>query len=40
MTAIVRLIHDMDNPFEYGKNTNADVDTSVLFKLGNCWKID
>jgi hypothetical protein len=40
MTAIVRLIHDMDNPFEYGKNTNADVDTSVLFKLGNCWKIE
>ncbi|MDD4924750.1 MAG: hypothetical protein PHF74_08005 [Dehalococcoidales bacterium] len=40
MTAIVRLIHDMDNPFEYGKNTNADVDTTVLFQLGNRWKME
>jgi hypothetical protein len=34
----VQLIHDIDNPFEYGKNTVADVDTSVLFKLENFWK--
>jgi hypothetical protein len=40
LTAIVRLIHDMDNPFEHGKNTSADVDTSVLFKLGSRWKKD
>jgi hypothetical protein len=38
LTAIVQLIHDIDNPFEYGKNTVADVDTSVLFKLENFWK--
>jgi hypothetical protein len=29
----------MDNPFEYGKNTNADVDTTVLFQLGSSWNI-
>jgi hypothetical protein len=39
VTAIVRLIHDMDNPFEYGKNTNADVDTTVLFQLDSSWKV-
>lgn len=33
LASIVQLIHDIDNPFEYGKNTVADVDTSVLFKL-------
>ena len=38
LTAIVQLIHDIDNPFEYGKNTVADVDTSVLFKLEKFWK--
>ena len=38
LTAIVQLIHDIDNPFEYGKNSVADVDTSVLFKLENFWK--
>ena len=38
LTAIVQLIHDIDNPFEYDKNTVADVDMSVLFKLENFWK--
>ena len=38
LAAIVQLIHDIDNPFEYGKNTVADVDTSVLFKLEDHWK--
>jgi hypothetical protein len=38
LTAIVQLIHDIDNPFEYGKHTVADVDTSVLFKLESFWK--
>jgi hypothetical protein len=38
LASIVQLIHDIDNPFEYGKNTVADVDTSVLFKLENFWK--
>jgi len=38
LTAIVQLIHDIDNPFEYDKNTIADVDMSVLFKLENFWK--
>jgi hypothetical protein len=38
LTSIVQLIHDIDNPFEYNKNTVADVDMSVLFKLENFWK--
>jgi hypothetical protein len=38
LTAIVQLIHDIDNPFEYNRNTVADVDTSVLFKLEHFWK--
>lgn len=38
LTAIVQLIHNIDNPFEYDKNTVADVDMSVLFKLENFWK--
>jgi hypothetical protein len=38
LAAIVQLIHDIDNPFEYGKNTVADVDTSVLFRLEDHWK--
>jgi hypothetical protein len=33
LSALMILIHDMDNPFEYGKNTLADVDLSVLFEL-------
>lgn len=38
LSAIILLIHDMDNPFEYGKNTMADVDLSVLFRLEKIWK--
>jgi hypothetical protein len=38
LTAIVQLIHDIDNPFEYDKNSVADVDVSVLFKLESFWK--
>ena len=38
LSAIMLLIHDMDNPFEYGQQTLADVDMSVLFKLEDYWK--
>jgi predicted membrane chloride channel (bestrophin family) len=33
LSSIMLLIHDMDNPFEYDKNTLANVDFSVLFEL-------
>lgn len=33
LSALMLLIHDMDNPFEYGRNTLADVDVTVLFEL-------
>lgn len=33
LIGLMLLIKDMDNPFEYGKNTYADVDLSLLFKL-------
>ena len=36
--AIIFLIHDMDNPFEYGHDSLADVDLSVLFRLEKIWK--
>jgi hypothetical protein len=26
----------MDNPFEYGNNSAADVDLKILFKLKDC----
>jgi hypothetical protein len=38
LSAIIFLIHDMDNPFEYGHDSLADVDLSVLFRLENIWK--
>lgn len=38
LSAIIFLIHDMDNPFQYGQNTLADVDVSVLFRLESVWK--
>jgi hypothetical protein len=38
LSSIMLLIHDMDNPFEYGRNTLADVDLSVLFKLQVLWQ--
>jgi hypothetical protein len=33
LTILILLILDMDNPFEVGKNTVADVDLSQLFEL-------
>jgi len=33
LISLLMLIKDMDNPFEYGKKTSADVDLSVLFDL-------
>ena len=33
LTSLLMLIKDMDNPFEYGKKTSADVDLSILFNL-------
>ena len=38
LIGIILLIRDMDNPFEYGKHTYADVDLSVLFKLETRWQ--
>ena len=38
LSSIMLLIHDMDNPFEYGRNTLADVDVSVLFRLDALWR--
>jgi hypothetical protein len=36
LTSLLMLIQDMDNPFEYGKNSAADVDLKILFKLKDC----
>lgn len=33
LLSILALIKDMDNPFEVGKNSYADVDLSHLRKL-------
>jgi hypothetical protein len=33
LIGILMLIKDMDNPFEVGKNTYADVDLSLIWKL-------
>jgi hypothetical protein len=33
LVGILLLINDMDNPFEVGRKSSADVDLSVLFKL-------
>ncbi len=33
MTALLLLIKDMDNPFEVGKNTYADIDLFLLWDL-------
>jgi len=37
LLSLIQLIRDIDNPFEVGKNTCADVDLSVLFKLESLW---
>jgi predicted membrane chloride channel (bestrophin family) len=36
LISLMMLIQDMDNPFEYGKNSAADVDLKILFKLKDC----
>lgn len=36
LTSLLLLIQDMDNPFEYGRNSAADVDLAILFKLKDC----
>lgn len=36
LISLLMLIQDMDNPFEYGKNSAADVDLKILFKLKDC----
>jgi len=36
LTSLMILIQDMDNPFEYGKNSAADVDLKILLKLKDC----
>lgn len=36
LISLMLLIQDMDNPFEYGKNSAADVDFKILFKLKDC----
>jgi len=33
LTALLLLIKDMDNPFEVGKNTSADIDLFLLWDL-------
>lgn len=33
LIGLIMLIKDMDNPFEYGKGTYANVDLRLLFKL-------
>jgi predicted membrane chloride channel (bestrophin family) len=33
LVSLLLLIKDMDNPFEYGRKSSADVDLSRLFKL-------
>lgn len=33
LIGLIMLIKDMDNPFEVGKNSYADVDLSILFRL-------
>jgi hypothetical protein len=38
LLSLVLLIKDIDNPFEVGKNSAADVDVSVLFKLESFWE--
>jgi len=33
LIALIFLIRDMDNPFEFGENTHADVDIQLLVDL-------
>jgi predicted membrane chloride channel (bestrophin family) len=36
LISLMMLIRDMDNPFEHGKNSAADVDMKILFKVKDC----
>ncbi|MBI4332164.1 MAG: hypothetical protein HY673_12875 [Chloroflexi bacterium] len=38
LISLLLLIKDMDNPFEVGKKTSADVDLSILFHLEDDFK--
>lgn len=38
LLSLLFLIKDMDNPFEYGKDSYADVDLRILFHLEDYWK--
>ncbi len=38
LIGLIILIKDMDNPFEYGKGTYANVDLRLLFKLEEYFK--
>lgn len=38
LVSLVLLIQDIDDPFEYGQDSNADVDLSILFGLEEFWK--
>ncbi len=38
LLSLLFLIKDMDNPFEYGKDSFADVDLRILFHLEEYWK--
>ncbi len=38
LVSIILLIRDMDNPFEYGKRTFADVDLTPVFEIESFMK--
>lgn len=38
LISLLLLIKDMDNPYEVGRRTYADVDLSILFGLEEYWK--
>lgn len=38
LLSLLFLIKDMDNPFEYGKDSFADVELGILFHLEEYWK--
>lgn len=38
LISLLLLIRDIDSPFEYGKNTSADVDLTILFELESYLK--
>ncbi len=40
LISLVLLIQDIDDPFEFGKDSYADVDLNILFNLEEYWKKD